>query len=647
MCGFVGYVGLAGEEVAGQPVDQALHTLSHRGPDDRGIWTDLEAGVALGHCRLSVLELSPLGHQPMVSGCGRLVLVYNGEIYNYQDLKGQLESEGHCFKGHSDTEVLLTALASWGVEESCRKANGMFAFAVWDRHDRSLTLARDRFGQKPLYYGLVQDRVVFGSELKGILPLLPRMPDVDRDSMTLFLRHGYVPGPRSIYCGISKLPPGTFLKVGRGTRGADPVAYWSALDAARAGLANPFEGSPAEALEQMEILLRDAVARCMVSDVSIGAFLSGGVDSSTVAALMQAQSSRPVRTFSIGFADKAFDESKFAAAVARHLGTDHLELTVTEADALNVIPDLPGMFDEPFADSSQIPTHLLSKLTREHVTVALSGDGGDEIFCGYNRYLWGKRLNAMLQVAPSTLRRLGCGLLTSIPVAAWDAGASILTRGRVVHAGDKLHKLAMIAAAPGSEAAYLGLTSLWMEPSRLSGREEPASAVSAASRALGPASFIERMMIADTVTYLPDDILVKVDRASMASSLESRIPLLDHRLFEFAWKLPEHMKLQGSTGKLPLRQVLYKYVPRSLIERPKMGFGVPIGPWLRGPLRPWAEEILSERSLREAGLVDPSPVRKAWAEHISGARNWHHQLWVVLMLHAWRQHWASQQARTW
>jgi asparagine synthase (glutamine-hydrolysing) len=618
--------------------------MLHRGPDDAGVWSDAEAGVALGHRRLSIIDLSPLGHQPMLSACGRFVLSYNGEIYNFPALRSELEQAGDFFRGHSDTEVLLAAFARWGIVETCRRINGMFAFALWDRRQRELTLCRDRFGQKPLYYGWSGQSFLFGSELKALAAYPGFAPEIDQEAVTLYLRHGYVPTPRSIWAGIRKLPPGTLLTLGDRDRQTHdlpvPISYWSAQEAASRGLEDGYRGTEAEATDQLEALLEDAVGQCMVSDVPLGAFLSGGVDSSIVVALMQAQSERPVRTFSIGFEQESFDESKHAAAVARHLGTDHTEMTVTHSDALAIIPDIPRIYDEPFADSSQIPTYLLSKLTREHVTVSLSGDGGDEVFGGYNRYLWGSHLARLITHSPLSLRQFGCGVLRAVPIAAWDVLATTFApllpdRLKVAQPGDKLHKLAGVAGAADARTAYLGLTSLWDDPSSLTGHPEPASTVLAAFDALPGAGILSGMMVADAVTYLPDDILVKVDRASMAVSLESRIPLLDHRVYEFAWRLPVHMKLRNGRGKHLLRQVLYRHVPQALIERPKMGFGVPIGDWLRGPLREWAENLLEEDRLRRQGLVDPVSIRRRWSEHLGGQRNWQHQLWAVLMLHAW------------
>lgn len=646
MCGLTGLIappGLTAGDLERRCLT-ARDALVHRGPDDAGLWCDPEAGVALGHRRLSIIDLSPLGHQPMLSACGRFVLAYNGEIYNFRSLRADLERVGEGFRSQSDTEVMLTAFVRWGVEETCRRLNGMFAFALWDRQRRTLTLCRDRFGQKPLYYGWSGANFLFGSELKALAAYPGFTPEIDPDALTLYLRHGYVPAPHSIYRGVRKLLPGTLLTLGEGdcqVRSLPaPVPYWSAIEAARRGLADGYRGAEAEATDELETLLADAVGQCMVSDVPLGAFLSGGVDSSTVVALMQAQSARPVRTFSIGFEEESFDESKHAAAVARHLGTDHTEMTVTYGDALAAIPEMPRIYDEPFADSSQIPTYLLSKLTRKHVTVSLSGDGGDEVFGGYNRYLWGRQLARVVDHAPLALRRLGCAALRAVPIAAWDGLAAgfaplLPNRLKVAHPGDKLHKLAGVAGAADARNAYLGLTSLWDEPDRLTGRPEPASAVLDAFGALPGAGMVPGMMAADAVTYLPDDILVKVDRASMAVSLESRIPFLDHRVFEFAWRLPADMKLRGGQGKHLLRQVLYRHVPPALIERPKMGFGVPIGVWLRGPLRDWAETLLDGDRMRRQGLLDPEPIRRRWAEHLEGRRNWQHQLWAVLMLQAW------------
>ncbi|MFA7428876.1 MAG: asparagine synthase (glutamine-hydrolyzing) [Rhodospirillaceae bacterium] len=646
MCGFAGFL----DTTASTPADRLLalakvmaDAVLHRGPDDGGTWGDAETGIALGHRRLSILDLSPLGHQPMASNCGRWVIAFNGEIYNFRVLRADLEAAGDTFRGHSDTEVLLQAIARWGVQRAMQQANGMFAFALWDRRERTLTLGRDRFGQKPLYYGRCGGQggttVLFGSELKSLRAHPAFNAPIDRDAITVFLRHGYVPAPLSIHTGIAKLPPGTLLTIAAdGSHGA-PVPYWSAAAAAEAGLADPFTGSPDEAVDALESLLHDAVGLCMVADVPLGAFLSGGIDSSTVVALMQAQSARPVKTFSIGFDVAGFNEAEHAKAVATHLGTDHTELMVTEADAQAVIPRLPTLYDEPFADSSQIPTFLVSQMARRHVTVGLSGDGGDELFCGYNRYGQGFQMARRLAPLPRPLRKAAAWGITATPVGTYDMIARAVPRlNRIPQVGDKAHKLAGIIDAPGWEAMYHRLTSLWQRPTdAVPGGIEPWTlhADPTAWPALdGP---IHQMMLLDALTYMPDDILVKVDRAAMGVSLESRIPLLDHRVFEFAWTLPLSLKRRNGQGKWPLRQVLERHVPRALIDRPKMGFGIPLAHWLRGDLREWAADLLDPAALAEGGLLNPAPIRRMWQEHQTGRRNWHYQLWCVLMFQAWRR----------
>ena len=647
MCGLFGFIredGFVSGENVTAIVERCLSTMAHRGPDGTGFWIDAEAGVAFGHLRLSVIELSNLGAQPMQSKSGRYVIIYNGEIYNFLSLRRELEACGHVFEGHSDTSVLLAGFEQWGIVETCRRANGMFAFALWDRHERNLTLARDHFGQKPLYYGWMGDTLLFASELKPIVAHSAFRGEIDRNAMHLFLRHGYVPHPRSIWSGISKLVPGSIVTFSpadlAGLSKPDVVPFWSAAAIAAEGLANPFYGNTDSAADELERLLSDAVRQCMVSDVPIGVFLSGGIDSSLITALMQKQSTQPARSFSIGYADRTYDESRHAAAVARHLGTDHTELLVRERDALDLIPSLPDMFDEPFADSSQIPTHLVAKLARTHVTVSLSGDAGDELFAGYNRYVWGRSLARGIDTVPAALRALLCAGTTGVSPEIWDQVFGVLgavaPKLKVRQAGDKLHKLSRIAAASSFSEAYLGLTSYWLHPADLTGYEGPESPVLTASSLL-QGDHVASMMLADTLTYLPDDILTKVDRATMAVSLESRAPFLDPRIFALAWRLPMGMKLSGGVGKHVVREILYRHVPKELVERPKMGFAVPIGDWLRGALRDWAESLLSVEALEADGFLIAAPIRQAWQDHLSGRRNWQHQLWAVLMFQAWRQ----------
>ena len=649
MCGFAGiFEGVPGDAAQLQAmIDACRDRLAHRGPDDADSWIDAEAGIALGHRRLSIIDLSAAGRQPMLSACGRYVITFNGEIYNYIDLRRDLEAAGEGFRGHSDTEVMLAGIARWGLPDTLRKCNGMFAGAVWDRRLRTLSLFRDRFGQKPLYYGWAGRALVFGSEL-GALTVHPKFDRaLDRTSLDLFLRHGYVPAPRTIYGSVHKLPPGTWTSWtadGLVNARSAPVTYWSAFETARTALADPFEGDEAAAVETLDALLRDAVQRCMVADVPLGAFLSGGIDSSTVVALMQAQSERPVKTFSIGFREAQYNEARYAAAVARHLGTDHTELFISETDAQAVIPRLPDLYSEPFADSSQIPTYLVSELARRQVTVALSGDGGDELFGGYPRYVSGGRLMAILARVPRPLQQGAAHAVLAVPVAAWDTAARIAdrclpARFNLTHAGYRGHRWATIILAAEDAEVYRRLISIWQEPCSLVNGTAIEDPVLVALRSAPEADFILRMMYTDSVTYLPDDILAKVDRASMAVGLEARIPLLDHRVYEFAWRLPLAWKLCNGVGKQLLRQVLYRYVPKPLIERPKMGFGVPIGDWLRGRLRDWADALLAEDRLRRDGLFDPAPIRRCWAEHLSGRNNWQDRLWAVLMFQAWHERW--------
>jgi asparagine synthase (glutamine-hydrolysing) len=639
MCGIAGFVG-AGPSA--RAADALRHTalkmanaITHRGPDDHGVWIDETSGVGLSHRRLSIIDLSPAGHQPMVSASGRLVIVYNGEVFNFAELRVELEQKGIRFRGHSDTEVILEACEAWGVNEASKRLIGMFAFAIWDRKDRILYLVRDRLGIKPLYWGSFNKTVVFGSELKALKEHPSFEAEIDRDALTLFLRHNYIPGPHSIYRGVRKQRPGTivcFEDSGKFTE----RTFWTLEDVASEGLKNQRDFTDEQAVADLEKLLFDAVGRRMVADVPLGAFLSGGVDSSLVVALMQAQSSKAVKTFSIGFAEKDFNEAPYAAAVAKHLGTEHTELVVTPQQALDVIPRLPYIYDEPFADSSQIPTFLVSELTRRHVTVSLSGDGGDELFAGYNRYQFAQTVWCQLRLLPPALRKAASKSLRVLTPGQWNALLSPLPgRLRPRQAGDKLHKLAGVLESD-IDQIYLRLLSHWNEPEDIViGGHEPSTILrDEGIKGLVPDP-VQRMQYLDTLTYLPDDILVKVDRASMAVSLEARVPLLDHRVVAFAWSLPRRMHQRDGQSKWILRQVLYKHVPKSLIERPKMGFGVPIDSWLRGPLREWAESLIDETRLRREGFFQPEPIQKKWREHLSGQTNCSYLLWDILMFQAW------------
>jgi asparagine synthase (glutamine-hydrolysing) len=628
MCGICGFLDRSGstEEVLRDRVVRMTHTLEHRGPDDSGVTTDASCGLALGHRRLSIIDLSEQGHQPMFSACGRFCLVFNGEIYNHVALRRDLESLGHRFRGHCDTEVLLAALVQWGVEQTVRRLIGMFAFAFWSSKQRRLTLARDAIGIKPLYYGWSNDCFLFGSELKALRAHPAFSGKVDRDVLTLYLRHNYVPSPYSIYQGIFKLPPGTLLSVPTAqTPTATPQTWWSLKEVAEEGRANPFVGTEREAVDALEETLQDSVRLRMIADVPLGVFLSGGIDSSTVAALMQTQNSQPVKTFSIGFEESDYDEAVYAKSVAEHLGTEHTQCYVTPAEARDVIPRLATLYDEPFGDSSQIPTVLLSEICRRHVTVCLSGDGGDELFCGYNRYFLVDRLWQVLGACPRFMRRIGA------PFSRTMAKCFPVRLG-----GRKLNTLSQFLPAADAQELY-GLVNVhWRDPSAvvLDGRMPHASLVSREEWAVRD-SLLEKMMYTDSASYLPDDLLVKVDRASMGVGLEVRVPLLDHRVVEFAWRLPLEMKVRDGTTKWLLRRVLHRYVPRELIDRPKMGFGVPIDTWLRGPLRAWAEELLDEHRLEREGFFRPAPIRKKWSEHLSGRADWHYLLWDVLMFQAW------------
>lgn len=627
-------------------------SLRHRGPDDSGIWMDQNVGVAFSHRRLAIIDLSAEGHQPMQSASGRHVLVFNGEIYNYKDVKHELEASGCApqWRGHSDTEVLLAAVSAWGVEDAIRRCCGMFAFALWDRSEQAIYLARDRLGEKPLYYGWAGTSFVFASQLRALRSLSQWRGDIDRDAVALFVRFGCIPAPKSIYVGINKLMPGHLFRLahaqGLGQIGVlpNPVEYWSALDVARQGLKQPFAGTESDAQADLERLLRRSVREQMVSDVPLGAFLSGGVDSSTVVALMQAESSQPVKTFTIGFHEDSFNEAGYAKLVARHLGTDHTELYVTPQDALGVIPGLPDIYDEPFADSSQVPTYLVAQLARANVTVSLSGDGGDELFGGYNRYLLGKRIWNSIRRMPVAARALLSRLIRGTPFAVLDhamkiAGPMLPHAIGQTASADKILKFAEVLNARSPADMYRRLVSHWHNPesivlgTTLGENHEWIGT----RKALESGDMVAQMMFADLVTYLPDDILVKVDRAAMAVSLESRIPFLDHRVVQFAWTLPAIWKMRDQQGKWLLRQILYKYVPRHLVDRPKAGFGIPIGAWLRGPLRNWAEELLHEQRLITEGFFNPLPIGTKWREHLSGKRNWQYYLWDILMFQAWME----------
>lgn len=652
MCGIVGF--LRRSPVADAVAEAAIVSdmaacIRRRGPDHHATFVDTGNGLALGHLRLAIVDLSPSGEQPMRSAGGRFTIVYNGEVYNHLALRRELEAAGAApaWRGHSDTETLLAGFEVWGIEETLRRAIGMFAFGAWDRAEDALFLGRDRIGEKPLYYGWQghgsERTLVFASELAALTHHPAVTADVDRDALAAYLRTGYVPAPRSIYKGIAKLPQGTIARVDARTDAITITRYWRTTDAIAAGQRDPFAGTPAEAADELETLLRDAIGQQMMADVPLGAFLSGGVDSSTIVALMQQLSSRPVQTFTIGFNEALFNEAEYAKAVAAHLGTEHTELYVTAAQARDVITKLPSIYSEPFADSSQIPTFLVSELARRSVTVSLSGDAGDELFAGYTRYDITQKLWRRLSQVPQPLRAVAARLLTTLSPTAWQRIADsarhvVPPLGRFSNIGDKIHKGAAVIGSRDGDQLYHGLTSYWLDPAAVVRGAQPDGDAPYADLDVPPGlSDVERMMALDLVTYLPDDILTKVDRAAMAVSLETRVPLLDHRIVEFAWRLPLSIRTHKGRSKWPLREVLYRHVPRELIERPKAGFGVPVGEWLRGPLRDWAEHLLEPARLQAGGYLDAAPIRAVWERHLSGRSDQQYQLWSVLMFQAWRE----------
>lgn len=641
MCGIAGFIdpkASTGNEGLHQCAEAMAKAMHLRGPDDHGTWADAECGMGLAQARLSVIDLSSAGHQPMASACGRYLIVYNGEVYNADDLRGELGDVE--WQGHSDTEVIVEASARWGVRTTVEKLIGMFAFALWDRQDRTLTLVRDRFGIKPLYWGDVDGLFLFGSELKALRAHAGWIPEIDRNALSSYLRFNYVPAPQSIYEGINKLRPGYIL-----TRSANgdvhQDCYWDLKSIAATGAASPADIDDKTAIDQLDTLVLDSVKRRMVADVPLGAFLSGGIDSSTVVAAMQAQSTRPVKTFTMGFDVEGYDESMYAAEIAKHLGTDHTELRVTSQHAMDAVPKLANWYDEPFADSSQIPTFLVSELARKEVTVSLSGDGGDELFAGYERHKWGEALWKRTGWVPRPIARLGAGALRLPPDNFWRGVNNVMPdRFKVSHPAIKARKLADVLALSDPMALYRRLVTAWEDPDALvPGGKELHGLEWDTSLAESGLGVMEQIQVLDALTYLPDDILTKVDRASMAVSLEARVPLLDHRIAEFAFSLPRHLRYRNGQGKWVLRQVLSRYVPEKMFDRPKMGFGIPVDHWLRGPLRDWAEDLLSVENLEDGGYLVSAPIRKAWNEHVSGRADWTTHLWTVLMFQAWRREW--------
>jgi asparagine synthase (glutamine-hydrolysing) len=654
MCGIAGLLRPGGGDdglLAGYATRMA-DSLSHRGPDAGGVWTNAAAGVAFGHRRLSILDLSEAGAQPMRSDCGRFTVTFNGEIYNHLDIRGELEAGGAApnWRGHSDTETLLYAVRHWGVAAALQRFIGMFAFALWDEKERTLTLCRDRFGEKPLFYGWCGQDLIFASELKALAAHPGWSPSLDRRALTAFMRYSYVPAPATIWQGIGKLPSASFVTFGgNASLGSmpTPAAYWSLKDQVVAAQGARISDET-QAREELQRLLSVAIKRQCLSDVPLGAFLSGGIDSSTIVALMQAQASRPVRTFTIGFSEGAYDEAGDARKVARHLGTSHTELYVDPKTAMEVIPTLPRMYDEPFADSSQIPTHLVAALARQHVTVALSGDAGDELFGGYNRHVWGGQLNARFGKLPTPLRRALSALLSAIspePAGSLARLAQPLlpSRFHVRRAGDQATKLARVIGSTSFDDMYQLLCSIDSDPSQtvLQGEESVAWSKHEMAKITAPLDPLDRMTLADSLSYLTDDILQKVDRAAMAVGLETRVPFLDKDVVEFAAKIPPGMKVRAGRGKWLVRQVLYKHVPAALIDRPKTGFSIPIDDWLRGPLKSWAHDLLSSDRLQRQGLFNTGRVEQKLREHMSGRHNHGYWLWNVLMAQAWYDAWCA------
>ena len=639
MCGIVGFLDprrRLDPERASALLSSMAATMWARGPDASGVWFDPHAGIGFGHRRLSILDLSDRGAQPMASRDGRWVIAYNGEIYNHRDVARGLESAGVAFNGHSDTEVLVESIARCGLSATLDAIDGMYAFALWDRDRRELTLARDRLGEKPLCYGtLPSGAFVFGSTLDAIAAHPDFDRTIDRSALALFLRYKYVPTPFTIYSGMRKLEPGSIVTIGADGSVGGPTPYWSYFEAVEGPT---FDGSAEEAVEHIDSLLRRSVRRRMVADVPVGAFLSGGIDSSAVVAAAQAESTRSVRTFTIGSSVDEFDESSEARAVAAHLGTEHTELIVSDRDALATVETIGATWDEPFGDSSQIPTRLVSQLARSEVTVALSGDGGDELFGGYNRYLWVPSIWRQMGRLPNSVRTLIAQPLRRMPPSWGDAGARVIPASRRPRMpGLKISKVAGVLDAPDPQTVFHRLVSHWQDPSELvPDGHEPPTVHTDPSRWPRTSDLVTHMAAIDAISYLPDDILTKVDRATMSVSLEGRVPLLDRELVEFAASLPTHLKLRGSVPKWPLRAVLERSVPSALIDRPKSGFGVPIDSWIRGPLRSWAEERVF--STTTTSFLEVDAVRRVWDDHQRGRRNGAYELWDVIMLAEWADH---------
>ena len=653
MCGITGIFGNLREEEFDNSIHEMSATLNHRGPDDAGTWINEESGIAFGHQRLSIIDLSPAGHQPMVSPCGRFTTVFNGEIYNHLQLRDKLNTSANkqSWKGHSDTETLVTAFSQWGIEKTLQQLVGMFAIAVWDFKEKRLFLIRDRFGEKPLYYGWSNGVFLFGSELKALQKYKRFSNQIDRGALSLYMKYMYVPTPYSIFRDIYKLEPGCILQIDKGTKpptlplfapfraqGINIAQWYSISNMAQAGQKNLITDQN-DAVDLLEKTLLESVRLQLISDVPLGAFLSGGIDSSVITALMQKVCKDPVKTFTIGFEESSFNEAIYAKEVSRHLGTEHHELYVTSSDAFKVIPHLPTLYDEPFADSSQIPTYLVSKLARESVTVSLSGDAGDELFGGYNRYLWGSRVWNKVRWMPLIVRQTLGVAINKISVNTWDSiGNSLPNSSRVSLMGDKAHRMAhRLKNVKSLDDVYHSLVTEGYKEDGLVVNDKAALITKLDNNDIvsGIVDFEHRMMLLDSLTYLPDDILTKVDRAAMGVSLETRIPFLDYRVAELAWRLPLDTKINNGETKWPIRQVLYKYVPKELIERPKAGFAIPVGQWIRGPLREWAADLLNEERIRREGYFNPELVQQLWQQHLSGKYDWTPRLWAILMFQAW------------
>ncbi len=643
MCGITGYLQVGGLERGWErSITLMTNALIHRGPDAIGTWGDPDAGIALGHRRLSVLDLSCLGDQPMISPSGRYQIAFNGEIYNFRELRNELVQAGVGFRGTSDTEVLLAGFDEWGIEATIQRSVGMFAFAVWDTRSRQLCLGRDRFGEKPLYCAWFGNSFVFASELKSCQLHPGWHSRINRDALSLYMRHGYVPGPYTIFESAQKVLPGELWWIDPAQPNTiRPEPYWSVESSVVESLNDPFRGTYNDAVSAIDTQLRETLSQQMISDVPLGAFLSGGIDSSLIVAMMQTLSDQRIKTFTMGFDDAKYDESSAAQAIADHIGTAHTMVQVTAKDALEVIPSLPFIYDEPFADSSQIPTALVARIARSAVTVALSGDGGDELFGGYSRYRWAELLWKKMDRLPVSMRKAVAGAIRMLPPERWNAlvlsgRAPIPQRLRDPMAGDKLYKIAELFTERTSRSLYRQLVSLWTNPEALVLRSsETPTALTSRSIPASISGFTEQMMYLDAQSYLPDDILVKVDRSAMSVSLETRSPYLDHRLFHLAWRLPFEYKVSEGLGKRVIRDVLAQYIPQSMFDRPKQGFSVPVAQWLRGPLREWAEDLLEPNQLASQGYLDVAQVRAIWSEHLSGHRNWQARLWSVLMFQSW------------